>query len=315
MRRFFAVAVAAVITLRGAAAPAQDDPRKLQAAPFFEEGRKLAEAGRDAESLEKFRKAYQIYPSPNTQFNIARQEQIVGQRLAAVRDYREALRNPILLPQLASTARASVAELEQALGRVKVVGPEGARVTIADREYTLPYADTIDVEPGTTEVKGTVGAETVSVFVEAHAGSVAVAELRAKRGGAIDTTPPVGGTQSYATRNLVSGALGIVGLAGIGVGFAFLAKAEGEIDDAVTYRRSVQGGACASRTSLTCIEYSSMLDDVGSSRGVATASFIAGGAFAAGAILTFALWPKHGGMRGAIVPMVGPNAAGLRGTF
>lgn len=319
MRRLFSAAFIAVLafgTSAASAQPAQEDPRKRQAAPLFDEGRKLAEQGRNAESLEKFRKAYETYPSPNTQFNIARQEQLLGQRLAALRDYREALRNPVLLPQLATAAREAIADLEQSLARVKVVGPEGTRITVGDRVYTLPLDAPIDVDPGMTEVKGTHGTETLSVVVEAHAGTVELAELRGKSGPTpIETPPPVAPTHSNATRNIVSGALGAVGLVGVGLGFVFLAKAEGEIDDAVAYRRSVPGGACAVRTSATCVEYASMLDDVSSSRGVATGAFIGGGVFVAGAILTFVLWPKHSSTSGSLAPMLGPNTAGLQGTF
>ena len=51
---------------------------------------KLGEKGQSAESLEKFKKAYALYPSPNTLCNVARQEQLLGRKLQALRDYREA---------------------------------------------------------------------------------------------------------------------------------------------------------------------------------------------------------------------------------
>ena len=74
MRRLIpALVLSMSLTVAGSAA-AQEDPRKVQAAPFFEEGRKLAEKGQNAESLEKFKRAYAIYPGPNTLFNVARQE-------------------------------------------------------------------------------------------------------------------------------------------------------------------------------------------------------------------------------------------------
>lgn len=318
MRRPLLALVAASLFFTSMPASAQDDPRKAQAAPSFEEGRKLAEQGRNAEALDKFRKAHEIYPSPNTLFNIARMEQVLRQRLAALRDFREALRNPVLLPQLAPMARDAIAELEQSLARLKIVGPPGTRVTIDDREYTLPVEAPIDVNPGMTEVKGRHGSDVLSAIVEAHAGTITPVELQGPKASSSDgvTLPPIErGTEPSSARFIVSGALGLVGLVGVGVGFVQLARAEGQIDDAVAYRQSVSGGACAVRSSETCAEYGRMLDDVGSTRGVATGAFIAGGVFVAGAILTFVLWPKSVNEKTALVPWLSPTRLGLGGAF
>jgi len=303
-------------------ASAQEDPRKLQSAPLFAEGGRLAQQGRNAESLEQFRKAHEIYPSPNTLFNIARQEQVLRQRLAAIRDYREALKNPVLQPQLQTAARQAIAELEGELGRVQVTGPSGTKVTVAGREYELPLQAPIDVDTGMTEVKGVFGTERLSAYVEAHAGSIVTADLRPKGSGdTIVDPPPVTGPSggSSTARYVVPGIIAGAGLIGIGVGVAFFAKAEGQIDDAVAFRQSVPGGACASLRSATCDEYGAMLDDASSSKDVANGAVIAGGVVIGVAIATFVtwtLWPKRSeGARASFLLVPRASGGGIGGTF
>lgn len=277
-------------------ASAQDDPRKAQAAPFFEEGRKLAEQGRNAESLEKFRKAYDTYPSPNTQFNIARQEQLLGQRLAAIRDYREALKNPVLLPQLVTAAKAAVTELEQSLARVKIVGPDGARVTVADREYTLPRQEPVDVEPGMTEVKGSVGSEKLSAYVEAHAGTMTLVELKSKGSTGVDEPPPPVESTRWGTGQYAGAALFAAGAVSIGAGIGF-AVARGGSDediDRLAPFTGPNGELCAGNPSLR--QCSDLADKQGERdrNGALSTSFLVGGAvFMVAGVVTFFVAPKR----------------------
>ena len=79
---FVSVALLASASVFVAApASAQDDPRKAQAEALFQEGLKLHDKDREADALEKFQKAYAIYPSPNTLVSVAREEQLVGRPL------------------------------------------------------------------------------------------------------------------------------------------------------------------------------------------------------------------------------------------
>jgi len=304
----------ALLFLTPVAARAQkDDPRKVQAAPFFEEGMKLGEKGQNAESLEKFRKAYAIYPSPNTLCNIARQEQLVGRKVQALRDYREALRNTVIHPAGAELARTNVAELERSLSRVKIVGPDGTRVDVSGVEYTLPVAEPIDVEPGTVTVRGTHGAETLVASGEAVAGQVVTISLSAKPAPTAPTVePPVEhGAEPSVVRWVLPGAVLVTGLVGVGVGVGFHAKAvstKGEYDDK----------HCETLAVPDC---QSLQERISSEGTTSVVGYVAGGTLIAGAVVLWALWPQSsaGSQRGStwVLPQVGVGHAGaaLGGNF
>lgn len=324
MRRPFSLALLAVVIAVSSQAVAQDDPRKVQAAPYFEEARKLAEKGDNAESLEKFKKAHSIYPSPNTLFNIARQEQLLGQRVAALRDYREALKNPILLPQNAEMARGHVAELERSLGRLNVVGPASTRITVAGTEYTLPLAAPIDVEPGSVAIRGLQGSTELSATANATAGQLVTVDLGAKDSSAIEpppTTPrdegSVVGLRSIAGLVLVG-----AGAIALGVGVAASSEKSSQQDRMNELAGSLPPGdpgtRCFNSTSQVCNDYRTARQerDDAESRAdvwipVGIGALIVGGGLVASAFI----W-KHGGSTSAaqnirVVPISGPREAGL----
>ena len=303
---------------------AQDDPRKAEAAPFFEEGRKLAEKNKSAEALEKFRAAYRIWPSPNTLFNIARQEDLLGQRLDALRDYREALKNPLLLTSAVDLARKHVAELERATARIRVTGPDGTKVMIGTTERILPAADAIDVDPGSVRVTATRGSESFDTTKTVVAGESATVEIRfeTKSNGSVAETKPgivvpppaheaEHGLSSRQVAGLVVGGAGIVGI-GVGVGFLFATNAASRDYDSATAATGGSGNTvCTTQTSTACSER-----EDASRRKARDANFRDGflfggvGFVAVGAALFF--WPAARTSSAANVrPMLGPVSGAL----
>lgn len=327
MRRLLknVIIIAALVTLPRVVA-AQEDPRKAQAESVFAEGLKLHDANRDGEALTKYRQAFGIYPTPNILFAIARVEQVLGQSLAAITHFREALRSPLLHPRNQELGKTYVAELERKLARVIPLGPAGLRVLIAGKEHRLPIDGVVDVDPGPVAARADIDGRTYAGKVDAVAGAEVILELKlvqntsnsgssaAPAGPGFVEPPPAGADSSYAIRNVVAGTLAAIGVVGVGVGLAFSLKSEGQISDAVTYRDSVSGGPCASRALPSCDRYGSMLDDVQSSRTVSTVAFIGGGVFLAGAVTVFFAWPKHASTAWA-QPIFMGNAAALRGNF
>ena len=100
MRRLVLVVLSATLVSLPGVAFAQEDPRKAQAESAFAEGLKLHDANRDADALVKYRQAYSTYPTPNILFAIARMEQVLGQSVAAITHFREALKIDPRLPGL-----------------------------------------------------------------------------------------------------------------------------------------------------------------------------------------------------------------------
>lgn len=291
------------------------DPRKLQAAPFFDEAMKLGEKGQNAESLEKFKKAYAIYPSPNTLGNIARQEQLLGRRLQALRDYREALRNTLIHPGAAEQARANVLDLERVLSKVRVVGPDGTRVDIAGAEYTLPLGEPVDVEAGKITVRAATGSETLVGSADAFPGQTATITLKPAAAAGTATPPvveppPVEAEGPGVTRWVVPGAVLVAGAVGLGVGIGFSAKSQ-------STKTSFDDKQCGAVSSAEC---SSLRDSASSERTVAVVGYVAGGALIAGAAILWWMWPSRStSARGStwVVPQVGVGQAGaaLGGNF
>ncbi len=307
------------------AAPAygQEDPRKAQAAPFFEEGRKLAEQGENVDSLEKFRKAHSIYPSPNTLFNIARQEHLTGRRLEAIRHYREALANPVLLPHIAVLGRKYVADLEDLLGKVRVLGPEGMTVTIQGVEHRLPLVSPIDVEPGVVHAVGVLRGEKVSRKVDAMARSVATVDLRADERTAAPAPvpvkaplPPPPPPHDPTLPWVVPAAVGVAGLAAIGVGVGFGLSAKSSESDAKAIASATRD-VCSTPSSL-CDEYRDHRSDAKNSVIISAIGY--GTGVVAGAMVAFLLWPrerKAHEARAIVTPVVGREmfGAGLSSSF
>lgn len=311
-------ATSALVLLVIAPAYAQDDPRKVRAEGSFQEAVKLHEKGRNADALERFRAAYAIYPSPNTLVNIAREEQVLGRGLEALRHYHEALKMPLLNPQSAQVAKQHAADLERQFGRIELKGPKGLVLRIADREYVLPLADPVDVEAGSVDASGSYGQTRYRGRALARPGELATLEMLPEAASpapagatpAVTEPPPAGADERNSTaRWLVPAGLGAVGLTGVVLGFVFLGKGNAANDDAK--QLGVDQG-CVGVTSSQCDRARQLQSDWKSDATLSSVSFVAGGVFIAAAAATALLWPKtkasSGGAR--FVPFVSPAHAG-----
>lgn len=315
-RSLTCLAVVALFITLSPLAQAQDDPRKAQSTPLFEEGLRLADKGRQAEALEKFQKAHGYYPSPNTLFNIARTEQLLGRRLEAVGHYREALRNPVLLPQNAALAKQYVTELERVLGRITVTGPAGTRITIpGSKELRLPMNEPLDVEPGAVLVKGDHDGKALETKGLAVAGETVIVELKGKVSDAALPEPakaplPVEPPQSepsagWSTPRIVTtAALGAGAVTGLVLGFVFHGKA----NDAAAESRAVLApvGGCNGTTSAECTRAQALESDHDRDVTLSTVSFVGAGVLGAAAIGAAVLWPSARTTTGSSSPRVTP---------
>ena len=121
-----ALVAAALLTFVASSSRADDDPRRKEADVIYNEGLRLHDQHKEAEALEKFQKAFGVYPSPNILFNVARQEQLLDKSLLALRHYREAMKSALLHPTNATLGKQYIAELEARLGRVELGGARWA---------------------------------------------------------------------------------------------------------------------------------------------------------------------------------------------
>lgn len=298
-------------------AHAVDDPRKVQAEPLFQEGLSLHNGDREAEALEKFQKAYAIYPSPNILYYVARTEQLTGRPLDALRHYREALKNPTIHPKNDELARGFIKELEGKEARVVVTGPAGTKVRIRGVEARLPMDGPIDVDPGDVRIAGERDAETYEAEGRALAGTTTTLALKPVASAAAASSaqlpfagsgertiepPRADGPTDLTPRNVTVIATGVAGVALGVVGFVFLGKTEDDKSEAESLRRDDP-------------RYASLKNDFESDQTVSTACLVAGVVLVAGAVVTYFVWPTRS-QRGAFVgPALGPASAGIWGRF
>lgn len=283
-------------TLLTRAASAEDDPRKVRAEAFFNEGVKLHTAGKNEEALAKLREAYEIFPSPNTLSGIARVEQALGRKIDALKHYREALANPLLHPQNAEYAKKAVSELEAETAHVDIKGPPGLVVQVDGKEVTLPLAQPLDTEPKTISVTGKAGDKEYVGSASCPAGKLTVIELRLVQNDvAGDTTPPPEEPSSSWTTGKTLGLVlwgGAVLAAGAGTYFTIAAnRAASDIDD-VRARTANPDGACVGISSPDCSTRQEAADDRVMNSNLALGSFVGAGALLVGGALAFFAWPK-----------------------
>ncbi|CAN5800328.1 hypothetical protein BH11MYX4_BH11MYX4_23130 [soil metagenome] len=295
---------------------------------IYNEGLRLHDQHKEAEALEKFQKAFGVYPSPNILFNVARQEQLLDKSLLALRHYREAMKSALLHPTNATLGKQYIAELEARLGRVELVGPAGLKVSVANApEITLPVTEPIDVEPGTVVATGKLGEARYDGSLVAQAGRVNRLELKTSTSSAPARAtdpavepPPVSPSTTWGTGQYVGVAMwaGAAIAAGVGVGFTLAANSASE--KVVTARAASPDAdwACGGSASADCMTRRDAYDSRVRDTNIAVGSFIGAGALLLGGTLAFFAWPSassSGNNRGSrgpiIVPIFGKQERGL----
>lgn len=332
-RSLFAAAALASLVAVPTLAHAQEDPRKREAQQLYEEGLKLHDKDKEADALERFQKSYAIYPSPNTLVSIAREEQLLGKGLDALRHYREALKQPLLNPKNAALAKQYVVELEPKYGRVTVTGPSGTKVTVGGVAVRLPMDEPLDVEPGTCSLEGDHDGKTYVGSATIAAGKTASIDLHPKDG---EVAPPPAGSSVtpppthdhvepppvapenksfWGWRSVTGLSLVGVGLVGVGLGFVFNGDRSSKQDHLDSLGATLPPSGCVNNPSQQCKDLAAAQDDRNAAASRTTVSFVAGGvALGVGAafLASAAIWPHTKETSAArVIPVAGPREAGL----
>jgi hypothetical protein len=305
-------------------ARAEPDPRIAKAQAVYAEGLRQADDHHEDAALKKFEEAYAIYPSPNILAAIGREKHLLGRDVEALRDLREAGRDPLLNPANAANIRGQIAELDAMLGHLRIEGPRDTRVVVDDREYTLPLEDPIDVRPGayrasakldgrSTELKGDVGAgATIALRVafEAPAGTTAAPHV----------DPPAPERPAERTRwgtgQYVGLGVALAGVAAVAAGAAFFV-AKGNSSDQVSQLEQLTAAnhdACeAGSTSQPCRDLASKRDERSQNGALGTAFVIGGVVALVAGITTMLVWPKKTELRSGVTvrPLGGGVASDL----
>jgi Tetratricopeptide repeat len=322
-------AVAVAITIVFMAEPAFAEPASIDAKVEFKDGQKLFDAGRQADALPHFRKAFAASKSPNARLMIARCLVALGQTTEAYEEMATTTREATALAESDSkyartrdAAAAEMALLERRIGKIVVALAEpgaGATVTLngaplgAERlgvpVAVLPGATTIEAthagdRPVRREITIGVGeTKTVAIaFTSASSSAAAAASGAATSDTAPSEATPHGGGVRIA--GFVIAGLGVAGMGAFaGAGLAAKSKFSAVETECGNAR-------CADP------KYGSVIDSGKTLQTIANASLGVGIAGLVGGALMIAL----GGPSKAPLPAqieVGPTGAGLRfeGTF
>jgi len=318
MRRHIGLAAALAALLLAGHARAEDSPRQKQSEALFLEGTVHHDAGRRSEALDRFEKAYALFPTANTLFAIAREEQLLGRSLEALHHYREVVKNALLTEKWARLAKERIAELEPRFGKVLLKGPAGMTVSVAGKALRLPIEEPIDVDPGPLSLKGERDGLEYAASASAEAGKVTTLDFKPTSPSStpiVEPPPVIPSSGPSSARWLLPVGRGVVGLTGLVLGGVFIEKGNDNVDE---LRSAVARSECAGgSTAAPCARAKGLQDDVDSAATWRTVSFITGGVFVAAAGVTsyFFARPSDAGGRASVRPLVSPSLAGAEATF
>lgn len=290
MRALIFISMMAVVTMVGLPANAQetrDDPRRDEATRLFQEGYRLSNKNMLAEALEKYEKSYAVYPSPNALLNIARNEQLLGRRLKAIRHFREAIRSPLLPSGGVEYGKKYIAELEPSFAQLDLTGPTGLVVSLGNEEVKLPLPEPLDIEPAQqVAATGVLYGQRYEGSGKAVAGRVVTIEMR-RPGERVEL--PRKAEKSYWTGEHITGVtLGGLAIVAAGVGIGFALAHGGRISDGQSVASDPY--ACRDLTSAGCQSYHRAVDSAKSTKTGEIVSFVAAGALAVGAVVLLVPW-------------------------
>jgi hypothetical protein len=135
--------------------PPADAENKARAQALLAEGSALFRNGEYAAALEKFEAAYAVFPSPKLWFNIGQANRDLDRPVQALQAFERYLAQvPDAPPDMAADARASVADLQKKLGRLRIdCETPGAEISLDGKPIgTAPLPDTIWATPGRHQV-------------------------------------------------------------------------------------------------------------------------------------------------------------------
>lgn len=131
--------------------------------------------------------------------------------------------------------------------------------------------------------------------------------------------PPPAPEATLSAHHVLAGTLGIGAIAAAGVGLFFYLSANRQKTDAQHSRSGLAADACTGQSTPQCQSLDSAVTAQYDDQNLSTILFAGAGALAAGAIVTWLVWPKSGATppqtTGAIVPLRSGAALQLSGAF
>jgi hypothetical protein len=138
------------------AAPAPVSAKdKAAARALLREGTRLFSKGKHQDALDRFNRAYALFPSPKLLYNIAQAQRELGHQVEALTAFEGFLAQVDKPPaKLAAEVRRSVAGLQSQLAELQIqVNVTGAELSLDGRPLGVaPLLDSVWVTPGAHEI-------------------------------------------------------------------------------------------------------------------------------------------------------------------
>ncbi len=218
------LAASAIVACLLAAGNADADDAVERARELDARARAAYEAGDRRAAAEAFRAANELVPHPATKYNEARAWEAAGELTRAAEAFETALAaggdgGPALDAERSTDARARFEALRARLGKLRITGPAGARVSVAHLEHA-PVPATAFVSPGDVSLRVTfAGGAPETRAAKVAAGETLVIDLveAAKAPPPPDQTPRVPRPPPAIHPATIAGGvlLGLGGAAGI----------------------------------------------------------------------------------------------------
>ncbi len=250
IRRFAARALAAAVLLATSPCFAEgpiDAPEanKKAAQQLLGEGNQLLGDGEDIAALEKFRGAYERYPSPKILLNIGTTLRQLGRNVEAAAVYESYLRDPGAEPTRAADLRRILNEIDAIVGRIRIETSERSVAVRLDGKPLEGFVSgaSLRVEPGDhTVVASTSGfpPAVYSVKLQPREEHLVTLVFKAPEVKSIFVDRVVAGTQR--TIALTLGGLGAAGIVA-GIASGIVAK----VKDSAADEHCLDQGPCDAR--------------------------------------------------------------------
>lgn len=315
------ILASALMAIEPAAARAQEVTSEREAQARFEEGIARVRAGNYEGARVSFLQAYVVLQKPYILWNLALAEEKTGSLLAALGHFKQFVRvGPASDDR--SVAERHIGDLMGQTGHLDVTAPTGAQVMLDGAPAgAAPLGDTLDVLPGKHHLEVQTAQGTREVFADVTSGQFVRVSLMpvanssapipssirlAPAGGReANAGPPQGaqpGEQSAARaaeansssrdRVIAVAVEGIAAAVSIAVGAYFALRSQAEYDRAAEYRRTFGPNWCFQSTSDPCGAWNDAVNAQSRDATISNILYVAGGALAAGAVVTWLVWPK-----------------------
>lgn len=235
--RLVAATLSAALAFGAAPAGAGEQQDKLAAQKLLTQGNQLVGEGDYVAALEKFKAAYERYPSPKILLNIGTTLRQLGRNVDAAEVYETYLHDPNADPARRADLERILGEIDAVVGRIRIRMEAPEAVVRVDGKQIENFENgmSVRVNPGEHTVVGEREGfpPSVQTFTlkprEEHLVVLRFSVPKPKR--VVVTSPP----PPPSTQRTIALVLGGVGIAGLGMSAVFGVLAKVNNDDAISH--------------------------------------------------------------------------------